>query len=175
MTSPTKPRKLKFKIFFRRKLEDSPSLLGFEQLSSTIDWQVMELQNLHGQNIPLRAKFTQLQRCPRGTSGILWTERSNFFCFDIVKLFCDRFWSNTHGASALIMLSPLTETSPAVSGVGGWGTAACVKVEQCFTRGHSVTFFGMTFALPSLCGMLVTVIIQRSSPSRHLYFRQMFA
>ena len=98
-----------------------------------------------------------------------------FFCFDIVKLFCDRFWSNTPGGSALITLSPLTETSPAVSGVCGWGTAGCVKVEQCFTRGHSVTFFRETFALPSLCGTLVTVIIQRSPPSRHLYFRQMFA
>jgi len=41
----------------------------------------MELQNLHGQNIPLRAKFARLQRCPRGTSGILWAERSNFLLF----------------------------------------------------------------------------------------------
>jgi len=38
---------------------------GFEQLSSTIDWRVMELQRLgqYGQLIPCKAKLGQLQRC----------------------------------------------------------------------------------------------------------------
>jgi len=62
MMSPTKNLKPKLKIFSHYNLEHLLSLLGFEQLFSTIEWQVMDLQS--------SMKIQDLQINPSGSKGV---------------------------------------------------------------------------------------------------------
>jgi len=69
MTSLTKTRNPKPNIFYQCRLKDLPSLWGFEQLSSTTAWWVVELLR-HARHFTWKSpsrgfylKITQQQRC----------------------------------------------------------------------------------------------------------------